>query len=216
MKTTDIKLSAPLLKAFIEMEVRDKNGKIILRKEQEAHSWVRNFYNWLFTQAASVAGLTANGLGVTGLNGTLYNNAYCWRLEEVGVGLAYNGGAGVDSLGIVVGTGTTAESFESYAMTTKVANGEGSGQLSYSQSSNQVSTVGTTKRCQWIRYFNNNSGAAITVNEVGIYAKLFYNDYSHYYLQDAMVCRDLVSPGVSIPNTGQLKVTYTIELVYPA
>lgn len=216
MKTTDIKLSAPLLKAFIEMEVKDKSGKIIFKREQEAHSWVRNFYNWLFTQAACVAGLTANGLGVTGLNGTLYNNAYCWRLEELDQGEGYNGGAGVDSLGIVVGAGTTTESFESYALTTKIANGETSGKLSYSQSNSQVSTVGTTKRCQWIRYFNNNSGAAITVNEVGIYAKIFYNDYSHMYLQDAMVCRDLVDPGVSIPDTGQLKVTYTIELVYPA
>lgn len=216
MKTTDIKLSTPLLKAFIEMEVRDKRGNIILSREQEAHSWVRNFYNWLFTQAASVAGLNANGLNITIPTGANLEHGYCWRLEEVGVGFGNNAGPGIDTMGILVGTGTTSESFNSYSLSTKIANGETSGKLSYSQASVQVSTIGTTKRCQWIRYFNNNSGAAITVNEVGIYTKLFYNDYSHLYQQEVMVCRDLISPGVSIPNTGQLKVTYTIELVYPA
>ena len=216
MKNKDVKLSAPMLNAHIGIEVRDSKGQIIHSREQESHSWVRNFYNWIFTQAASIAGSEANGLGMVALNGIYYGDNYCWRLEEAGVGYGYNAGPGVDDLSIVVGTGTDVESFEDYALDSKIANGEGPGQLSYTQSSSEVSTVGTTKRCLWVRYFNNNSGAPITVNELGIYTEIFYQDYSHKYLREIMVCRDLISPGVEVPDTGQLKVTYTIELVYPA
>jgi hypothetical protein len=31
-----------------------------------------------------------------------------------------------------------------------------------------------------------------------------------------LVCRDKLAATVTIPNTGQLKVTYTIQLTYPS
>ena len=114
-------------------------------------------------------------------------------------------------LGIVVGTGALAEDFERYALASQIANGNGSGQLAYAASEAPVvSTIDTTKRTQWVRYFNNNSGAAITVNEVGLIIYFFYQGGN--YLTD----RSLIAGGVEVPNTGQLKVTYTIELTYPA
>ena len=219
MKARDITARIPFLKAYIGIEVRDSKGQIIHSREQEAHSWVRNFYNWIFTQAASAAGTIASGLGITTLGGGsqgTYEDRCCWRLSQVDVGYGYNAGPGVDTLGIVVGVGTAEESLEDYALDDKIANGEDPGQLSYTQSSSEVFTVGTTKRCQWVRYFNNNSGSPVTVNEVGIYTKIQYATAGSGWTMDIMVCRDMISPGVEVPDTGQLKVTYTIELVYPA
>jgi hypothetical protein len=122
-------------------------------------------------------------------------------------------GAGIDTFGIVVGTGNNPESLESYALGTKIASGNLAGQLSYSVTDPPaVSTVGTTKTVAWVRYFNNNSGGVITVNEVGVYTKGTYDNSTATF----MMCRDLLAGGVNVPNTGQLKVTYTLQLAYPA
>ena len=62
-----------------------------------------------------------------------------------------------------------------------------------------------------IRYFNNNSGGNVNVNEVGIVAYL-----QGQYNQNYMMSRDKLAATITVPNTGQLRVTYTIQLTYPA
>ena len=220
-----LEIPALPLKAFLEFEVRDRNGKLITRKKQRAHSWVRNLYNLMVCQAAAVAGDSAVGLSLVDTGGAIRSDNTTQpasgeassgsgnRRIYVGLGYGLYAGAGVDTFGLVVGTGSDPESFDDYALGTKIASGNLAGQLAYSVTDDPVvSTVGTTKRIQWIRYFNNNSGGAITVNEVGMYTKGCISSYSINY----MLCRDLVSGGVEVPDTGQLKVTYTIQLPYPA
>jgi len=127
----------------------------------------------------------------------------------------YLASAAVDTKGIVVGTGTTAESFEDYALDTKIANGTGAGELSYvaSELHNVTWTGGTlTMADEQVRYFNNNSGGSIGVNEVGIIAQI---DIATLNVL-ALMSRDVLGSTVTVPDTGQLKVTYTFSLVYPA
>ena len=227
MKLSEKQLEIPVLplKAFLEFEVRDRHGKLITRKKQEAHSWVRNLYNLLVCQAGAVAGDSALGLALLDTSGSTRTDPTTQpasgeassgtsnRRIYVGLGYGLYAGAGIDSFGLVVGTGSDPESFEDYSLGSKISSGNLAGQLSYSTTDAPIiSTVGTTKRIQWIRYFNNNSGGAITVNEVGMYTKGCIAAYAITY----MLCRDLVSGGVEVPDTGQLKVTYTIQLPYPA
>ncbi|GAI67469.1 unnamed protein product [marine sediment metagenome] len=47
-------LHIPIPEAFIELEVRDKDGKLIQKHRQRSHSWTRNAYNALFSNLASV------------------------------------------------------------------------------------------------------------------------------------------------------------------
>ena len=226
-KLSEKKLEIPVLplKAFLEFEVRDRNGKLITRRKQRAHSWVRNLYNLMVCQAAAVAGDLAVGLSLLDTGGAIRSDTTTQpasgeassgtsnRRIYVGLGYGFYAGAGVDSFGLVVGTGSDPENFDDHALGAKIASGNLAGQLAYSVTDAPVvSTVGTTKRIQWIRYFNNNSGGAITVNEVGMYTKGCISSYAITY----MLCRDLVSAGVEVPDTGQLKVTYTIQLPYPA
>jgi hypothetical protein len=64
------------------------------------------------------------------------------------------------------------------------------------------------------RYFNNNSGADVSVNEVALALRGYQPGSSVPY--NYMTARDKLIATVTVPNTGQLKVTYTVQLTYPA
>lgn len=210
-------LRIPIVRAYLEIEVRDKDGKVIVKRKQESHSWQRWAYHLIFSELAAVNAHTDDGLGVTDTGGSVRSGAYAFALHHSLTQKANNYGytAPADSalIGIVVGTGIGAESFEDHALGTLIASGEAAGELSYSASAAYaVTTVDTTKKNTLVRYFNNNSGGAITVNEVGLYIRAYVDNDLRY----VMTARDLVSPGVEVVDTGQLKVTYTIELIYPS
>ena len=121
--------------------------------------------------------------------------------------------AGYDNQGILVGSGTNDESFEDYALQTKITTGNGAGQLSYTISNGHALSYNPATKTmtdQFIRYFNNNSGASINVNEVGLVTGVSPGGCF------CMMSRDKLASTVAIPNTGQLKVTYTIQMTFPA
>ena len=212
-------LKIPVIKAYVEFEVTDKDGKVILKREQESHSWVRNLYHLVFCQGAGVAYNTADGLAITVTGGTPVSSMTAQpSMCGVDQDESLRGAADNDDVGIVSGTNSDAEDFEDYALGARIDNGTGAGELTYvGQEATVVSTVDTTKKAELVRYFNNNSGAAITVEEVALYARMA--SISAYAtcgsLGYVMMCRDLTG-GVSVPDTGQLKVTYTIEFTYPS
>ena len=159
-------LHIPILKAYLGLEIRDDKGKVLYRHKQEARSWNRNFYNMLFTQGAAVAGNVARSLQIVGTGGTTYESDHSAHSPATTYGSTnyglyceyplyrggFDAGIGTDTYGIVVGTGTNPEQFdygvaEGYRLQTKIAHGNGAGQLSYQESSPiTVSTIGTTKR----------------------------------------------------------------------
>lgn len=106
---------------------------------------------------------------------------------------------GVDTYGIVVGTGTNAVGVSDYTLHTKIANGSGAGQLYYLACyKNAPSLSGSTYTTEWYREFRNISGGLITVEEVGIYG---LNTYSF------LLARDLTG-GVAVPDKNTLFVKY--------
>jgi len=213
------RLGIPVIEAWLELEVTDKNGKVVHRHRQRSHSWTRNLYNVLFCQTAQ------------GSSGTLYE-AGSTACKETGTALktgiivgkipqaafyGYYANVGVATIGIVVGSGVAAESFEDYALQTPITHGTGSGQLTFVASEPQsISYASLTLTNTLVRYMNNNSGASIDVNEVALYS------YSGYFTSAGgqigyflCMARDKLASTVAVPDTGQLKVTYTISLVYP-
>lgn len=197
----------PPPRTFINMMVHDANGEQVLDMDMKSNSWVRNAYNWL-----AKAFFYGIGVGSTYAEGALYNKNTSGTLQGAyAVTPAFNNSVGSSAFGIVVGTGTTAETLESFNLATPIAHGTGAGQLSY-----QADTWGTptytagTKKWTFAssRIFNNNSGASITVNEVGLISS-FSGNYQ-------MMSRDVLGAGVVVPNGGQLTVTYTQEMTFPA
>ncbi|MBA7524808.1 hypothetical protein ES705_16952 [subsurface metagenome] len=215
------KLHIPIPEAFLELEVRDQDGRVIQRHKQRSHSWVRNAYNAMFinlagkdpddvTFGAGLLSMKDTGGVIVSVSAPLF---YASSTSLDGTGQGYRAPAGDDDRGIVVGSGVAAESFEDYALETKIANGTAAGQLSYVESAaHSITWIGgsLTLKNALIRYFNNNSGASVEVNEVGLIV------FSYYSVQEYLVSRDKLASPVTIPNTGQLKVTYTVQLTYPA
>ncbi len=228
---TELKL--PVFKTFLEMEVLDRDGKTIHAHKQRSHSWNRNAYNFLFSQMAAY-GLTGTNLFEAGAislkwtNGNIYPNSSGWALNQVagldeGVNVndrSTNTGflatAGATDKGIIVGTNNFPESFDGYVLGAPIGNGSGAGQMDYAQSDlHSITYDAPTKTFTdtLIRYINNNSGADIGVNEVALYGKVKFTSAGTGTI---MFSRDLLASTVTVPNTGQLKVTYTIQLAYPA
>ncbi|MBA7542366.1 hypothetical protein ES705_34687 [subsurface metagenome] len=221
-------LHIPMHEAFLELEVRDKAGRLILHHRQRSHSWTRNAYNLLFCELAGKDGDDGTfGAGLLSLKDTseaiksgsapaciTYATSVLQYMKSVDSTTAgYRGGVGDATQGIQVGTGTNAESFEDYALQTLIANGTGAGQLSYIASEvHSISYAALTLKNELVRYFNNNSGGGIGVNEVGLVALGSAGSSQTRF----MTTRDKLPATVTVPDTGQLKVTYTIQLTYPA
>ncbi len=214
-------LKIPTFEAFLEMEVRDGQGRIVHHHRQRSHSWVRNAYNEMMSIVGAVnASDGVYGAGYINFRDTggtlraLSNPIPRWDVNVEAAGQGYLGNAGADDMGIVVGSGANAESFEDYALQTKILNGTTAGKISYIASDPVVKSYNAgakTYTVTYVRYFNNNSGADISVNETGIISAIQpLNGYR------CMLSRDKLGAAIVVPNTGQLKVTYTIQLIYPA
>ncbi len=212
-------LGIPVPEMYLEMMVTMPDGSITHWHKQRSHSWTRNAYNVLLSEMAALnapdATFAAAKISMKDTGGTIRSGAFPAQLTAVNLttpGNGYIGGAGVSSNGIQVGSGTNAESFEDYVLQTIIANGTGAGQISYTQSDATVTAYDVPSKT-WtitlVRYFNNNSGGTISVNEVSLVGLYLQAGYS------AMASRDHLSSTVSVLNTGQLKVTYTMTLVFP-
>jgi len=214
----ELKVPAPP-EIFINLEVRDKDGKVTFKDKQRGHSWTRNFYNYVF----SVAGATGGG-GVNTFNagymamketgGTvMYDASYLPR-----VNLGYTAGAGDAAYGIVVGTSDTAFSANHHTLQALIAHGTGSGQFSYQAQAagSKAYTAGTkTWKSTLTRIFNNNSEGSITVKETGLYyggASPFYNNSNMKWMNE----RTVLSPAVAVAVGAQLTVTYEISMDFSA
>jgi hypothetical protein len=219
------RLYIPIPEAFWDIEVQNSNGKVIQRLKQRSHSWVRNAYNMMFCYLAGKdLDNGAFGAGYLSLRDT--GGSVQYGSGPVCLGRAvstdttqwgYRGPAGNDDYGILVGSGTNPEDFESYALQSKIAKGTGAGQLTYVESEAHAVTwtPGTlTMKNALARYFNNNSGGQVDVNEVALALRGYRPGSSVPY--NYMTARDNLASIVSVPDTGQLKVTYTVQLTYPA
>jgi len=177
-----------------------KDGKLIFDDKQRGHSWTRNFYN--FRAGIGTNGTLSGSFGVGSLIGKNIsgnNNSNLLYITEITAGV-------VGALrGIVVGTGDTAWSMEQYALVAPIANGTGSGKLTYQASgydsksyASKIWTM-TSKRI-----INNNSGGSITIKEVGL--------YSDYGCNTFLTERSVLAPVVPVANSAQLTVTYEISM----
>lgn len=201
--------------------------KLVKEWEEPAHSFVRNWYTLLITQAFDIdaLGLTAQcacyGAGkfiIKQIVGSFVALTSPFDIGSAGsAGAGYRASAGQCCRGIEVGTGTNANSFEDAQLQTLVLEGCTSGKMSH------VAMVDYTAGCdkpiysscttKWthtlFRFFNNNSCGTIGINEVGLVTRP-----SNPSGSNIMVARDKLCAQICVTDAGQLKVTYT--MVSPA
>ncbi|MBA7476971.1 hypothetical protein ES707_12367 [subsurface metagenome] len=218
------KLHIPIPEAFLTLEVFDKDGRVIQRHRQRSHSWVRNAYNLMFSQLAGkdiddAAVFGAGKLNYKVTDGTIKQTDRCGGTSNPVDSLTsgYRAAAADDERGILVGYGTAAESFEDYVLEHLLIEGttDDGHHLSFveSEAHSITWTAGTlTLKNDLVRYFNNNEATqSVDVEEVALVWYAIAGLTPLYVL----FTRDKLASTVTIPITGQLKVTYTISLTYP-
>jgi len=185
-----------------------EGGELVLDYDMRSKSWVRNAHNILLVTYASIDLGTTYEAGATYIKRSDAGLLWCdGNIPNNPVGLIGNA-----NYGIVVGTGTSAESFEGYNLATPVSHGTTSGKLSYAaQNATILSYDAGTKTwtATFVRIFNNNSGGSITITETA----MFYLQSTDRYF---MFCRDLLGSSVEVADTAQLTVTYTMTYTFPA
>ncbi len=181
------------LVAYIQSEVRDKNGKLIHFEKKEANSLVRGFIDTYYPNSAQ-----ANLPNCIDTTGASYTQTAATTSQSL------TGPAGDNTYGIVIGTGTTPVAITDRALVSKIAHGNSAGQVAYLITTfTTPATVGTTHSYTISRGFVNNSGNAISVTEVGM---IVYGTGTNKNLID----RTLMS--FSIANGATGTVTYTIQV----
>jgi len=189
----------------LTITVKDKDGKIIKVHKQKSHSFVANFmyllgslladkqYNWTDI-SGSVQQYNSGNMSLAGI---LDANCSSW-------------GASINNCGIVIGTGTATPTPGDYNLGNQIANGTGSGQMVYNNPSFSTPSVnGNTTSMTITQSFQNQSGASITVTEVGIEVLVYTNSGTNDH---ALIVHDLLSSPITVANLSILQITYTISV----
>jgi hypothetical protein len=115
-----------------------------------------------------------------------------------------DGAAGIDTRGIVVGTGVTAVTISDYKLATQIAHGVAAGQLDHKlMVFDALSLVGGTASFVSKRQFENLSGGTISITETGIYGT--QATYNFCFV------RDVLAAAQDILNTQIIEVRYTMS-----
>jgi len=211
-----------ILRAYIEYEVRDQNGKLVTKKRIPCKSLVANFLRYLrrlwMTEGITCAGtLPASYCGFSGTEPQ--DTTPTARPVLTGVGgsgapvtspiMKIDCGVGVVTSGIRVGTNNTAVNISQTSLYTPIAHGVGAGQLTHGACTLDVLIESNpTVTLKIIRTFSNGSGDTITVKEIGLFCYGFVAATPTY--ASFMLGRDVPSPTIDVLNGQTLTVRYIL------
>jgi len=185
------------LKCEIELELKDKDGKLLEKRRFPSHTYVVPFFICLDAHLASRDMSLTKIDGTTGATSIGWYSAYTEFVVAAGYGSTSNG--------IVIGTSDTPYSPTQYKLQNIISHGSGAGQMLYGiQNIDQPQQVTGGYRVVLSRVFTNVSGASITVKEIGVYM-------SAYNVGSFMMARDVI-PSVTVANGQSLTVRYIISL----
>ena len=118
--------------------------------------------------------------------------------------------AGVDTYGLLVGSGDAEVTVDDVDLDEPISHGTGAGQLVYNATSEEdVETSGLESSVRYTRTFTNNSGAMVTVKEIGI---AFEHKPYGAEAWHALVCRDVLPSPTSIPDGATFTLRYTFKV----
>jgi hypothetical protein len=220
--TVQIAVKVPKLHADLRLEATNPNGKKQII-ECESHSWNRNFYNWLSSAGGGINGVDATNFQDGNINlkdtgGAVRSAAYGICLSPIASTQGGSNGhyalSTISTTGLIIGTGVGAESFEDSAIGTQIVHGSGAGQLWYQSSQtleNDFWTLATrTQAHRLTRFFDNWSGATITINEIAQYTSLYLSS-----VRVAMMSRDIITP-LDVAHRSCAAISYVYSLVFPS
>lgn len=213
-----------MLTAKLILERLDKDGRLLERREQKSRSFTKHLMDILYVLHA-FATLSVND--ITSASKTIAQgdqnepDSHLQIGSPPGLSLAMVGSessywdaatryAG-EQIGIQVGTGTTAPTPTDDAMEARIAHGESGDEFEYG-GCELIGIAFTDPNGEFTirRYFTNNSGGSITVNEVGIYSPASTTGFQESKI--FLIAHDKVAPGVAVADGQILRVTYVPQI----
>lgn len=206
---------SPSAIALLDWDIVDRHGNPVLKHTGKSHSFTRNYSNMCCTSMLfkGVVGTThaAGSTAVKDTGGVIRGLVGFAAIGHNGI----TAGAGSLTRGIIAGTSATAESYEDYAMGAIITHGSGSGQLTYGAQSENSTWDGGTKifKNTIQRVLTNNSGADITINEVGLVDYMVISQLSALFAY-VLIVRDTPTP-IVVAAGNSATITYTFSYQYP-
>ena len=201
--------------ATLTIIVRDKDGKVIKRYKQKSHSPTANFIGLMLPLTWYVN--TGNSWTFTNTSNSNLTNAP--TLKPYGLGIRYPNSSANNNVYIVnilVGSGSNSNPYNAYNLNAPISNGSGTGQLLYSSLSTPTNITINGNQAYFIisQSYNNQSGATITISEVGIIIYLFTsNALAEFGISgNLLVWYDVLSSPISLSNGQSLVIYYTFSI----
>jgi len=213
--TTTEKLdSGANLDLFYELEVRDKNGKLISKRRSRSKSLLRNFALMLRgLMAGNIAGVISKStwntkVTVKATDGTTFDYPHLPSYtEDENAPSAMEASAleRVDEYGVVVGTGSTAVTRDDYKLESQVPDGFADGQLVHGKTTvEDVNGDPPSSVFRIIRTFTNEGSTTISIYEIGLIVKA-QNKY-------VLIARDVLDTAQDVPAGATLTVRYIFKV----
>ena len=111
--------------------------------------------------------------------------------------------------GILLGDDdTTPEENDNFRLDSVIEAGAAAGQVNYGITQWDAGTTidGNEVRWSFNRTMTNNSGAGVTVKEIGAYVRIFNSPLLY-----VMILRDIITPSITIPTGETMTVQYTVK-----
>jgi hypothetical protein len=196
-----------------EIIVKDKDGKVIEHRKNRSKSLVKNFlmllnagYKVSTSSVVDTGGITRSASAKYSVSYHVSLGAGYTRTLSGPGGWAASAAEGDATFGIIVGTGTTPVSVTDYKLASKIAHGNGAGQLyHYSTVISDPTINGLGVEQKFTRLFINNSGDPITINEIGFVVKTSVDLFL------TMIIRDIITSPVIIPHNNSCSIEYSIK-----
>lgn len=183
------------------VEVRNKRGRLLKCISRPSRSYVQQWNRIMHIQAELTQMASPRTVKDTSGNNRSGNASSSSFRCQAGVGQVNHG--------IRIGKGGSAVAIDDYALGSPCAEGAGVDQFEHQQMEfTAPSVAGPTCSFTITRLMINNSGAVITVTEIGCYVQFRYDSSAGY----ALGFRDLLPSSLDIPVGGSIRVTYTLRV----
>jgi hypothetical protein len=195
-----------------EVEVRDKNGKLISRHHGKSHSWLKQFILMMMAEwQYSYGGGNPTSVPVNDETGTWRNMPPDCLQDFQWNAWAINAPAGDSTYGVKVGGGDAPNTLQTYALASQIIHGTSSGQLIYGAHTIEsvINPSGNDLTFRTTRAFTNNSGSSVTVKEIGIATKRKDQGAT---ARTFLFVRDVLPSPVSVPDSASLTIRYTVKI----
>ena len=212
----DIGNHIPTFNAYLTVIVRDFKGNVIKVHRQRSHSPTPNFMALMLPAQFYIN--IGGSLTLTGVGGATVS--YQPGISTSSYDISYPNSATnypTHISEIQVGSGEQSNPLSATKLAVAIASGSGTGELIYGSISipSGVEVNGNTAYFYVAQTYTNQSGATITITEVGIVTFIEFIEPSNnssaggYYI---LTWYDVLSSAISVPNGGSVTIYYTFAV----